>query len=84
MVSLPRSGTLTIRQLTQKAGSYSGFAFVGTPASIADEMQDWLEAEACDGFNIMFPWLPAGLDAVVDMMVPELQRQSLFAEATRD
>jgi FMN-dependent oxidoreductase (nitrilotriacetate monooxygenase family) len=78
MVGLARNEGLTIRQLAQKAGSYSGFAFIGTAASIADEMEAWLDAEASDGFNVMFPWLPGGLDAVVDKLVPELQRRSLF------
>ena len=54
---------------------------VGTPAQIADEMQRWLEGEACDGFNIMFPFLPAGLDDFVDKVVPELQRRGLFRTA---
>ena len=33
---------------------------------------------ACDGFNIMFPFLPAGLDDFVDRVVPELQRRGIF------
>ena len=78
MVDLARHEHLTIRQLAQKAGSYSGFAFVGTPASIADEMEAWLDGEAADGFNVMFPWLPGGLDEVVDKLIPELQRRGLF------
>lgn len=55
-----------------------GQRFVGTPASIADKMQAWLESDACDGFNIMFPTLPGGLDGFVDMLVPELQGRGLF------
>ena len=51
---------------------------VGTPASIADEMEEWLTTEACDGFNVMFPFLPQGLDDFVDKVVPELQRRGLF------
>ena len=31
-----------------------------------------------DGFNIMFPYLPAGLDDFVDKVVPELQRRGMF------
>ena len=77
MVRLARAENLTIRQLAQKAGSYAGLAFVGTPASIADEMEQWLGVGS-DGFNIMFPWLPGGLDAFVDGVVPELQRRGLF------
>ena len=78
MVNLARQKGLTIRELARAAGSYSGFAFVGTATSIADEMQEWLETEASDGFNVMFPWIPGGLDEVVDRLVPELQRRGLF------
>jgi FMN-dependent oxidoreductase (nitrilotriacetate monooxygenase family) len=78
MIDLARAGNLTIRQLAQKAGSYSGLAFVGTPSSIADEMEQWLVEEGSDGFNVMFPWLPGGLDAFADRVVPELQRRGIF------
>ena len=78
IIALARRDNLTIRQLAQKAGSYAGLAFVGTPASIADEMARWLFEDGSDGFNIMFPWLPGGLDAVVDTLIPELQRRGLF------
>ena len=69
---------LTVRQLAQIAGSYGGLALVGTPAMIADQMEEWLYSEACDGFNIMFPYVPGGLDDFVDQVVPELQRRGLF------
>ena len=45
---------------------------------IADQMEEWLYNDACDGFNIMFPWVPGGLDDFVDRVVPELQRRNLF------
>ena len=51
---------------------------VGTPAMIADQMEEWVLSDACDGFNIMFPWVPGGLDDFVDQVVPELQRRNLF------
>jgi hypothetical protein len=41
-------------------------------------MQEWLEGEGSDGFNVMFPFLPAGLDDFVDRVVPELQARGLF------
>jgi FMN-dependent oxidoreductase (nitrilotriacetate monooxygenase family) len=78
IVAAARKDNLTIRQLAQRAGSYAGLAFVGTPQSIADEMQAWLEQEGSDGFNIMFPYLPEGLDDFVGKVVPELQRRGLF------
>ncbi|MBS7538315.1 LLM class flavin-dependent oxidoreductase [Ancylobacter lacus] len=77
-IDLAREEQLTVRQLAQRLGGYSGLAFVGTPSSVADSMQEWLESEGCDGFNVMFPFLPAGLDDVVDRLVPELQRRSIF------
>jgi alkanesulfonate monooxygenase len=78
LVSIARRENLTIRQLAARAGSYGGTAFVGTPATIADEMQRWLETNACDGFNVMFPFLPEGLDDFVDKVIPELQARGLF------
>ncbi len=77
-VTLARRDNLTVRELAQIAGSYGGLAFVGTPATIADAMEQWLFEEGCDGFNIMFPYVPEGLDDFVDRVVPELQRRGLF------
>lgn len=78
IVELARREKLTVRQLAQRVGGYGGLAFVGTPATIANQMEEWLYTEACDGFNVMFPYLPAGLDDFVDRVVPELQRRGLF------
>jgi len=69
---------LTVRQLAQRVGGYGGLSFVGTPVTIADQMEEWLTTYGCDGFNIMFPFLPAGLDDFVDRVVPELQRREIF------
>ena len=41
-------------------------------------MEQWLFEKGCDGFNIMFPYVPAGLEDFVDRVVPELQRRGLF------
>jgi FMN-dependent oxidoreductase (nitrilotriacetate monooxygenase family) len=73
-----KSGNPTVRELAQALGAYGGLSIVGTPASIADTMQEWAETRACDGFNVMFPYLPAGLDEFVDGVVPELQRRGAF------
>jgi FMN-dependent oxidoreductase (nitrilotriacetate monooxygenase family) len=78
ITELARTQNLSIRQLAQRAGSYAGLAFVGTPSSIADEMEQWLTEEGSDGFNIMFSWLPEGLDEFVEKVVPELQRRGIF------
>ncbi|ABE36043.1 FMN-dependent oxidoreductase, nitrilotriacetate monooxygenase family protein [Paraburkholderia xenovorans LB400] len=69
---------LTIRQLAQRIGGYSGLEMVGTPAMIADQMEQWLTEEGSDGFNVMFSHLPAGLDDFVDKVIPELQARGIF------
>src|SRR5437660_811249 len=78
VIERARRDNLTVRQLAQIAGSYGGLALVGTPKMIADQMEEWLDSNACDGFNIMFPYVPGGLDDFVDEVVPELQRRGLF------
>jgi alkanesulfonate monooxygenase len=78
VIELAKRENLTVRQLAQRVGGFSGLAFVGTPVMIADQMEEWFFTEACDGFNVMFSYLPGGLDDFVDRVVPELQRRGLF------
>ena len=67
----------TIRELYSRSG-LTGSARIGTPTDIADAMQEWFEAAACDGFNITPATLPGGGEDFVEMVVPELQRRGLF------
>jgi alkanesulfonate monooxygenase len=78
VIELARRESLNVRQLAQRLGGYGGLAFVGTPATIADEMEQWLLERASDGFNIMFPYVPQGLEDFVERVVPQLQRRGLF------
>ena len=78
VLALAERENLTVRQLAGRLGGYSGLAMVGTPTMIADQMEEWLMTDACDGFNVMFPYLPGGLDDFVDQVVPELQRRGIF------
>src|ERR1700761_1895491 len=80
LVSLARRKNLTVRQLAQLVGGFGGLEIVGTAEEIADTMQSWLETGAADGFNIMFPTVPAGLDDFVGLVIPELRRRGLFRE----
>ena len=81
LVALARRKNLTVRQLAQLVGGFGGLEVVGTAVEIADMMQSWLETDACDGFNIMFPTVPVGLDDFVALVIPELQRRGLFRSA---
>jgi len=70
---------MTVRQLAQfVGGSFGVLEMAGTPRTIADQMEQWLCSDACDGFNIMFPYLPGGLDDFVARVIPELQGRGLF------
>ena len=81
LVKVARERNLTVRQLAELVGGHGGLKVVGTPRSVADCMQEWLETEASDGFNVMFHTVPEGLDDVVDRLVPELTRRGIFREA---
>jgi alkanesulfonate monooxygenase SsuD/methylene tetrahydromethanopterin reductase-like flavin-dependent oxidoreductase (luciferase family) len=75
---LAKQENLTVRQLAQRYGGFSGLAFLGSPSDIAEEMETWLREEASDGFTCTFPFLPQGLEEVTDRLIPELQRRGLF------
>lgn len=79
LMDMAKRDHMTVRQLAQYVGgSFGVLEMIGTPIMIADQMEEWLVTEGCDGFNIMFPYLPGGLDDFVDRVVPELQRRELF------
>ncbi|MFF7635711.1 LLM class flavin-dependent oxidoreductase [Kitasatospora sp. NPDC008050] len=73
-----RSEGLTIRQLYRSVAGGRGHRIViGTPEQVADELEEWFRHEGADGFNVMPPVLPDGLDDFVDLVVPELRRRGL-------
>ena len=79
IVELARREKLTVRQLIGRLGGGRGHrTFTGTPEQVADAIQEWFEAGAADGFNIMPPVLPSGLETFVDQVVPILQERGLF------
>ncbi|MBD2168228.1 LLM class flavin-dependent oxidoreductase [Calothrix membranacea FACHB-236] len=76
---LAQRENLTIRQLyLWIAGARGHRTILGTPEQIADQLEEWFLNDGADGFNIMPPWLPGGLDEFVDFVIPELQRRGLF------
>jgi FMN-dependent oxidoreductase (nitrilotriacetate monooxygenase family) len=79
VVELTHRTGLTVSQLGQRYGAgRTTLGFTGTPVSVADRMQEWQEAGACDGFMLQIPYFPGGLESVVRLLVPELQRRGLF------
>ncbi len=79
LIAMAARDSMTVGQLAQYAGrSFSSLEIVGTANAIVDQMEQWFVEGGCDGFNIMFPFLPEGLNDFVDKVVPELQRRGLF------
>ncbi|MDI5966529.1 LLM class flavin-dependent oxidoreductase [Streptantibioticus silvisoli] len=70
---------LTIKELYRSVSGGRGHRIIiGTPGDVADELEEWFTAGGADGFNVMPPVLPDGLDDFVDLVIPELQRRQLF------
>ena len=65
-IDLAKRENLTVRQLAQRLGGYGGPALLGTPAMIADQMEEWLETRRLRRLQHHVPLSPGGLDDFVD------------------
>ena len=69
----------TVRELLGYLNAGGGhLTLIGTPETIVDEMEYWLNEGVADGFNLMPPTLPGSLEDFVDLIVPELQKRGLY------
>jgi len=79
MIDLARRDNLSIREIGQIfAESQLHQIVCGTAKSVADRMEEWFRAGICDGFCIIYPYYRKGVEDVVELLVPELQRRGLF------
>jgi N-acetyl-S-(2-succino)cysteine monooxygenase len=79
ILDMARREQLTIRQLIARVTGARGHRTIaGTPSQIADHMELWFTQRGADGFNVMPPYLPGGLDQFVELVIPELQERGLF------
>jgi len=68
---------LTLAQLARRIATGLSFAkFVGTAERIADQIEEWFEAYACDGFIIRTAYSP-GMSEFARLVMPELRRRNL-------
>jgi non-haem dioxygenase in morphine synthesis N-terminal len=56
----------------------SGRCFVGGPAKVADELQEWVEKTDVDGFNLAYAVTDETFSDIVAYLVPELQRRGVY------
>jgi FMN-dependent oxidoreductase (nitrilotriacetate monooxygenase family) len=77
--------TWTVRQAAEHVciGGI-GPVFVGSPATVADQMEDWIDATDIDGFNLAFAVRPETFADVADLLVPELQRRGRYKTRYRE
>ncbi|MCB4770431.1 LLM class flavin-dependent oxidoreductase [Ancylobacter sp. Lp-2] len=78
IVALARRDNLSILQTARFFAEGSYLKLVGAPATVADRMQEWLDADACDGFLAVPTHFPTGVEAFTRLVVPELQRRGIF------
>jgi len=70
---------MTLKDLHDLFAISRGYLILcGTPASIADAMEEWVVGKACDGFMLLPPDFPEALRDFNKLVVPELQRRALF------
>ena len=79
LIDLARRQNLTIRQLYLSiAGARGYWQIVGTPEQIVDQLEERFLKGGADGFNVMAPYLPGGLEDFIEFVIPELRRRRLF------
>lgn len=72
----------TPRVIAEKAAIGGlGPVAVGSPQTVADEMERWINEGDLDGFNIGYVTTPGSFEDVVDLLVPELRRRGLYPDA---
>jgi FMN-dependent oxidoreductase (nitrilotriacetate monooxygenase family) len=76
--------SMTLREVAERHGQSVGLPqFVGTPKSVADQMEAFLAEAGGDGFMLSPIYCPGAIEEFVDQVVPELQRRGLLRTAYR-
>ncbi|GAA4611859.1 NtaA/DmoA family FMN-dependent monooxygenase [Actinoallomurus liliacearum] len=71
-----RQKRLTVRELVIEVTGRQ--TFVGTARTVADQIDEFVQTEAADGFIFVPHLTPSGLDDLVDKVVPLLQEKGVF------
>ncbi|OJU92679.1 MAG: 5,10-methylene tetrahydromethanopterin reductase [Shinella sp. 65-6] len=75
----------TIEELAQWGGiGGMGPLFVGSPSTIADILQEWVEETDIDGFNLAYALAHETFADVIGYVVPELQKRGVYATGYRE
>ena len=75
---------LTVREVAQRHGQSVGLPqIVGTPESIADQLEEYFTRVGGDGFMLSPIYCPGAIEEFVDLVIPVLQRRGLYRTAYR-
>jgi N-acetyl-S-(2-succino)cysteine monooxygenase len=81
IVEMARRENLTLRELYLRVvTSYGHHTVVGTPEQVANKLEEWYRSWAADGFMVMPPVMPTGLETFIKTVVPILRERDLFRE----
>ncbi len=74
----------SVREMADWVG-VGGFGpvFVGSPQTVADLLQEWVEDTDVDGFNLAYAITPESFEDAVDLLVPELQKRGVYKKDYR-
>ena len=74
----------TVREVAEHVGIGGiGPVVIGTPDSIADAIEAWVEETGVDGLNLAFAVSPESFEDIADLLVPELTRRGRYKQAYR-
>jgi flavorubredoxin len=74
----------TVREMAEWCGiGGRGPVLVGSPATVADLLESWVEQTDVDGFNLFYASMPGTYEDVVNLLVPELQKRGRYKTAYR-
>ncbi|RFU30148.1 hypothetical protein B7463_g6230, partial [Scytalidium lignicola] len=53
---------------------------VGSPSTVADELEHWINEADVDGFNLSYVTTPGTFEDVVDLLIPELRARGIYPQ----
>lgn len=66
----------TIREIADYARvGGDGPVIVGSPSTVADQLEEWVEETGVDGFNLAAAAVPESWEQITGLLVPELQKR---------
>jgi alkanesulfonate monooxygenase SsuD/methylene tetrahydromethanopterin reductase-like flavin-dependent oxidoreductase (luciferase family) len=73
-----------IKEIAQWVGlGGRGPVVAGSPTTVADRLQEWIEETDVDGFNFVYAVMPETYEDIIDLLIPELQRRGVYKKEYR-